>query len=216
MRAVSKIDHALKTLYQLTHRLQAKDFLVKISQSSESKVSNRLGKGSLLISQPKVDDLEIAIYLHPKILDVLSHFSKWPRSEWTFEQFEAFTVAVEEISHFNYLVERAQKNQSVSGWELELQSEIDRFVIAFMVQKHQRKLPSFDELFERHFSNFTWDASISKQDLARYEDAHRFAKNWVAKLRPAFQHPKKWPWLVNQLRTFYHAPREEKARLAQS
>jgi len=211
---IRKIDQAIKNLYRLENQLPAESFLVTLRTPAQM-VENALGGAALLVVDSSVGaepGLEVGIYFDPEIKSLLAGFEKWPRAEWRTEQVHAFAVASEEVSHFNYLVENASRHQPVSAWEMELQGEIDRFVLAYLSQRHQRKSPSFEELFDRFFERYQWGAHLTEEKKSRYEDAHRHAKSVIAKLRPSFKDHRQWNKLIFELRKFYTASRSEKAR----
>lgn len=215
IQAIQKIDRALKNFYRLENTLSAEVFL--LSPPAAGALSQSATQGALLVvdqAAAKEPALEVGIYFHSSVKTELKTLDSWPRAEWTATQRQAFSVATEEISHFNYLVEKAGRGQSVSQMELELQGEVDRFVLAFLAERHQRKAPCFEEIFETYFEKFRWDAKVNSTERARYEDANRLAKSLVARLRPAFKNHRRWPELVKELRSFYKAGSSEKVRAA--
>lgn len=218
--AIQKIDRAIKNLYRLDNQLQATDFLVRGGTSLEggatSAVGNRLGKGALLILEAnEPSTVEVGLYFDSEVKSQLQDFEKWPRAEWTKGQVQAFAVASEEISHFNYLAERAIRDQRVSALELEVQGEVDRFVLAFLAERLQRKTPSFEELFALYFERFHWAPQLDETQKSRYEQAHRVASAVIRKLRPGFKNPRQWNLLLRELRAFYHSGPAEKFFSAQ-
>lgn len=217
IRAIQTIDSALKRFYRLENAMPAEQFLVHSASPNMLAVGSPLGNGALVIvdGSPTAGDLEVGIFFDKTVRATLQGFERWPRAEWTHVQTQAFSVAVEEVSHFNYLVERATRDQRVSQFEMELQGEVDRFVMAFLAERHQRKAPSFEELFARFFENFRWDDGLSVDRRTRYEDAHRMAKSLLARLRPAFKNHREWSNLVAELRRFYAASTPEKIRASQ-
>lgn len=215
IHAIRKIDRALKSFYRLENSFPAEMFLVGQKTLAPKGIGSALGSGALLIlEQPSAGEpfLELGIYFDKSVKSELSEFEKWPRAEWTCSQTLAFSVAAEEVSHFNYLVERARQDRPVTELEMELQGEVDRFVLAFLAERHQRKAPSFEELFAKYFENFRWDARLDATKRSRYEDAHRMAKSLVMRLRPAFKNHRRWPELVSELRRFYRASHSEKVK----
>src|SRR4051812_15999702 len=102
---ISKIDRALKRLYNLGSALQAEDFLLNhpIATTEE-----KAPPGVLYIQPPtpKDDSLSLGIYLHASVREELGRFSQWGNT-WTGSQIKAFAVAAEEVSHFNYVAYHA-------------------------------------------------------------------------------------------------------------
>ena len=57
------------------------------------------------------------------------------------EYLQDFLLAVEGVSHFVYLVHRARQERPVSAVELELQAEVDKYLVALLVTWNQTGEP---------------------------------------------------------------------------
>src|SRR4051812_31955904 len=105
IRAIRKIDSALKRFYRLENDLPAELFLVGQSAPAGAlSVANAYGSGALVIldeSHQSAPGIEVGIYFDGVVKQTLAGFDKWPRAEWSHAQMQAFSVAVEELSHFN-------------------------------------------------------------------------------------------------------------------
>jgi hypothetical protein len=171
VKAVTLIDRALKELYQLNSPFQAEHFLVT------KPLAHKAGSGALYIAEPTGDDdtLGLGIYLDEAIQKELQSFPTW-EDHWSPVQTSAFGVAAEEVSHFNYIVHHAPKGRSVSHLELELQGEIDKFLLVFFASPQP-----LEELFEKCFEKFQWHPGLSEEERARYEQANILAKAFLFK-----------------------------------
>jgi hypothetical protein len=92
----------------------------------------------------------------------------------------------------------------VSRLILELQGEIDRYVVA--------RLEGRDGL--AHFGEVTWDDWMDVATRRLYENAHRRASRYCRALNGRFPDRRDTPGLLAELRGFYRAPSERKLRLA--
>lgn len=203
---ISKIDRALKDLYNLDSPLQAEDFLV----------ANPLGNqdpappAALYIAPPTEaeDTLSLGIYLNPEVHRQLGSLTN-QLGAWTGGQIAAFGVAAEEISHFRYVVHNAPQGRSVSHLELELQGEIDRFILAFFAMS----LP-FADLFSRFFETFQWFENLSAEQKERYEEANRLAKAFLVKNANLMANSQRRQEFLKRVREFYRLSLEEKVSQA--
>ena len=120
---------------------------------------------------------------------------------------DVWLQVAEGVSHFIYLAERARVSLPVTKLELELQAEVDKFVLSlgFASESAQRLL---DRLFD---SPRFLDAADS-EDGARYRLAHQLAARFVSRTLVANDRTR----ARAQLRSFYRAGQTEKIRLARA
>lgn len=154
-----------------------------------------------LVLRQHDDELEIALVL-PPVHEALElgapHYG--PSDAWL--------QLVEGVSHFVYVAERARTDLPATRLELELQAEVDKFVlIAFTgrgLEPHQRSALRA-HLYER----VRYLHAADSEDGQRYRLANGLAARFVARLS-TLDDP--WP----SLRRFYRAGQAEKIRLAQA
>jgi hypothetical protein len=176
--AIIKIDRALKSIYNLEVSHKAEDFLLKKSPNGSE-------TSALFVKSPEnSNEMSVGIYLSPDVKQNLLDFSLWSKP-WSTPQLSAFSVATEEVSHFLYLLHHSEKGRAVSQWEMELQGEIDKFILAFFAQlsEEKTKIELFDRLFDSFFSNYQWAPHLSSTEQTRYEDASVCAREFIKHLR---------------------------------
>src|SRR5687767_8386015 len=120
---IRKIDRAIKRLYNLDSRLSAEDFLVVKPQPGF--------QGALLVHSEQPNQISVGIYLNESVRRSLRVFPKGRSAFWSKETLSAFTVATEEVSHFHYLLHHVTAGRPVSQLEMELQGDIDKFLVAY-------------------------------------------------------------------------------------
>ena len=111
---------------------------------------------------------------------------------------------VEETSHLLCLAWHAAHERRVSLLILELQGEIDRYVVA--------RLDGRDGL--AHFDAVAWNDWMDPATRRLYENAHRRAGRYCRSLAARYPDRRDTPGLLAELRGFYRAPSERKLRLA--
>ena len=208
---IKQIDRALKDLYLLSTPFNAEDFLLARPIQSPSIIANAHLRGALYV-RPDSEELSLGIYLSPKISKELKRFFRWQKRDWTHSQLEAFTVATEEVTHFQYLLSRAQRKCSVTQFELELQAEVDKFVLSFFAGEVQ-SIDRFSSLLERLFIKFRLSDTLSPEERDRYLEANRISFRFIKQLETLLASPSSNASALKKLRSFYHSSVSEKIRM---
>jgi hypothetical protein len=222
---VRKIDRALKDLYRLDAKYNAEEFLIKkpyVSHVSrgiylDKMAANAALQGALFIRPGRpASEISLGIYLSEGVRRNLLSFRRWPKSGWSWEQVDAFSVAAEEVSHFQYLVFHASAGRGVSQLELELQGEIDKFLLTYFAVMAGRQFDEkiFGSLFEQFFFRFHLAANLSEEQRARYIQANNFAKHFIRRCEGYLARPGGHERVLRLLRRFYRMSAHEKMSLA--
>lgn len=155
------------------------------------------GSREVVLVRESNNELEIAVVLPPESRQI-------PAGG---ELSDVWLQAVEGVSHFIYLAERARMHLPVTQLELELQAEVDKFVLCleFSSESAQRLL---DRMFDR--PRFL-DAEGTEAG-ERYRLAHRLAARFASRVIVANDRSR----AQEKLRSFYRAGQTEKIRLARA
>ncbi|MEO1175373.1 MAG: hypothetical protein AAFX94_25465, partial [Myxococcota bacterium] len=115
------------------------------------------------------------LYVDPGVLETMALHP--PRERLQQNNFEAFCIALEGVSHFITLTWRAQRDWPISGLELEVQAEVDKFVTSWFLLAEQgiclRR--SAAVLWERLFVRTRIRAEVPDDERERYRSASRIA-----------------------------------------
>jgi len=205
LRVIAQIDRALCRLYGLRREHRAPDFVTP--QASDETT------GELLIRQTgegESAELELSIRLNSRLFERLGQALGAPNP---IPHLATVGVAVEEVSHFRYVIERARLLRGVSPFELELQGEIDRFAVLYFwaLRGAARDLALFRELEKRCFGEFRPLPTVGPDLVSRYRDAHDIARRIVnGSLARAVHRQTDPAELVARLRRLYHGSLAEK------
>ncbi len=207
--AVTIIDEAIKRLYNLSSVLKAEDFLLQ----GNLPVPPPAGSALLIVPSQPGGDIDVGIYLEPQVQEHLQSLSQWPQT-WDHGLLAAFGVAAEEISHFRYLAHFAPQGRGVSQLELELQGEIDRFILTyFSVGVFEPGGTHFERLFQLHFDSFRWAEHLRQAEKDRYSEANRLAKAFLSKQAKLLRNTKPEK-MLQALREFYRLSFSDKVTRA--
>lgn len=214
------IDCSLKQLYRNELQYRAEDFMVrrppqKFSWGAEVVlVENPNLQGAVFVRSGKggSSELNVGIYLNPSIQQGLSSLCPDQASAWSKDQLEAFSVATEEISHFQYLLYCVLRERGISHLELELQGEVDKFLLTYFAQRPHVEDPEelFDTLFDEFFCRFSLNKDLAADQKERYLQANRLAKQFLHRCRSYLEDPQKYEKGLRLLRKFYRLSSAEK------
>ncbi|MEM6731525.1 MAG: hypothetical protein AAF658_08200, partial [Myxococcota bacterium] len=126
--------------------------------------------------------IDLALYVDPAVLSRIEDDP--PGRRLHSGNLEPFCVLLEGISHFVLLAWRAQQERPVSGLELEIQAEVDKFVIAWLLLAEQgTPLRSSGALLrQRLFRDFTLREQVVDDERERYIRASRVADSFCGEL----------------------------------
>jgi plasmid stability protein len=129
---------------------------------------------------------------------------------------------VEGVSHFVYLAERARRELPATQLELELQAEIDKFVMLVIEGVYARSPAPVDaearadELRARLFERVRFVHPEGSERGERYRMANSLAARFARRLEAAFAREGRFDQLRRELRRFYRAGQTEKLELARA
>jgi hypothetical protein len=155
------------------------------------------GEGSreVVLVRESDDELELALVLPPesKLIQVGGALD------------DVWLQVAEGVSHFLYLAERTRVHLPVTQLELELQAEVDKFVLSL-----EFSTDSTQALVARLFDSPRFLDPEDSEAGARYRLAHHLAARFVSRVVVARdrEHARA------RLRSFYRAGQAEKIRLA--
>lgn len=189
MKFLNEIQQRLEEHYGAVTGLDVCDFV------RETENFSRLGE--LLVEQSDFD-LNVALLLDRDI------FAAWaPRATPSLRQ---LSVPFEEVSHFVYLSFNHARCRNVTRLEMEMQSEVDRILLAYhggFAVPVERQRALLGELME------------SRYTAKDYEEARRAAAAFVYRLSGG--NPAAWTRTeFAQLRRFFHSDLSEKLNLVKT
>jgi len=186
MTVFKSIQYFLENIYGVQTGLDVSEFIRPLK-----KLDNL---GQLVIDQSNHEEPNVALLLDRDIFEAWSSFDKNSFHE---QETRTFSVVCEELSHFVYFAYNHQRGRNITALEMEIQSEIDRILLAFhsgVGIKSQIQESLMHELNEVSYSPLLG---------ARYEESRVTAKNFLQTLEQS--NPKAWtPKEFAVLRDFFH------------
>ena len=155
------------------------------------------GSREVVLLRETENELEIALVLPPESRQISEGGALT----------DVWLQVAEGVSHFIYLVERVRVSLPVTQLELELQAEVDKFVLSlgFCTDTAQA-------LLDRMFDSPRFLDPEDSEAGARYRLAHHLAARFVSRVVVANDRGR----AQERLRTFYRAGQAEKIRMARA
>src|SRR5262249_37918946 len=157
--------------------------------------------------QQEAGGLQLGLVVDERTLQNLEE--RDPRRRLDERNLQDFLYAVEGVSHFVYLVHRARVERPVSAVELELQAEVDKYLVALLVWWNQTGEPPAG-LRERLFKRVTFHGDLSVEERERYELANSAAGEYAASLEARFVKRRTMEQMLAEVRLFYRKGLAEK------
>jgi hypothetical protein len=199
------LQGGLESMYRVETDLDVCDFLVGGEERDALRVE-RAPREQLLIKHD-AEGLQLGLFVDERTLENLA--MRDPRRRLDGNNLNDFLLAVEGVSHFVYLVHRARQERPVSAVELELQAEVDKYLVALLVSWNQLGEPPTD-LRDRLFANIRFAGDLSREERSRYELANTAANEYAASLEQRFVRSRAVDDMLGEARRFYRKGLAEK------
>jgi hypothetical protein len=206
---LARVQKGLERLYRIETELEVDDYVIDESDRDDAGV-NRAPREQLLVRED-ADGLEMGLYVDRRALAVLDESD--PSSAGLHEgNFGEFLLVVEGVSHFVYLAWRAQRARAVSGLELELQGEIDKYVTCLLTGAEGEARPELRSaaLRRRLFEGFEWEDGLDADEQVRYRVANDQAARYAHSLERRFVARGRVADMLDELRRFWRLSLERK------
>ena len=212
MRLLNRLQQLISRTYDLDAQPAVADYVITCPTLARS-----LGLPAAAAASPEQvlvaddgDTLNLAVYLDEALLSRLREEN--PLESLHDGNLADFWMALEGVSHFTFLAWSAAWRRQTSRFELELQAEIDKFVLTAILVASQfgGRVPGrlHEWLFDRPRQADHLDAS--EREL--YGDANRFAAQYCRGLMNGFLGAGADEALMPELRRFYRLSRARKLR----
>jgi len=208
MDLIVKIQKQLEAIYSIKVGANASHYLIDRSELKELLPKHDISKAPkelfLVNPNPENDTLEIALFLDQELKANLLQNN--PFNQLTPSNVSDFCIMIEGISHFVYYLHKSSLKYPVTQLELELQAEIDKFImLSLLVETNHPQHELLDMLFENYYIH----DNLSEEEKQRYNTASDLARKYCFMLS---QHLKKADLekLYKEIRWFYPLNQSQK------
>jgi hypothetical protein len=161
------------------------------------------------------EGLNLSLYLDEKLL---KHYMRYdPLDSLGHHNVQEFCLVLEGISHFLYLVWNASYDRSVTLLEMELQAEVDKYIMLLKCFERQSASPLPGQLSRLLFEANIYHEDLSHEEHRRYREASSYAMRYCRELEKRFLCGGSREGLLSELRRFYRLTKQGKLdRICQS
>ena len=202
----------MQDIYEIDVEHRVHDFLI----CDELLASNLQGQSDTFPSKEKLliaehdQGLDLSLYISA---DILGHLDDSHPVELISQgKYSEFCLLLEGVSHFLYLVWNAGHYRQVTLFEMELQAEIDKFILLRSFCSDENHVHEATRIREWLFEKHDFNDRLSSDELERYEQASYYAGKYCKGLQQNYRLSESNKNLLNELRRFYRFSRTDKLR----
>lgn len=197
---LNRLQQQLQALYELEMPFNVSDFLISHPRESTDTDLPEPGTPETLYIHQSEDDLAVGLYLEEDLVERLEAAD--PTRHLHDSNLADFWTALEGVSHFVYFAWNAAFDREISCLELELQAEVDKYVVAALLLRRQLDGELPRELHSRLFAEPRFREQLSSREITRYVRANQYASRYCRHLERRLRRRGGRP-ILNSLRRFY-------------
>lgn len=214
MRLLDRLQQKLARLYDLDASYDVRHFVItdrRLAAALEGVAGSAVVNEKLLVaSDADGDTVSLSLFVDQQVLDRLDTIDPFDRLDDA--NLPDFLVALEGVSHFVYLAFNAAFERQVTQLEMELQAEVDKYVLVLMMLSHQHGTGVPARLHEWLFARPRLVDGLAAEHATRYRHANRYAARYCRRLENYFFGRFRRRGLMPELRRFYRLPQAAKLR----
>jgi hypothetical protein len=199
---LASLQDALADIYDLAATPDVREFLMTDPAWLAQVTSARSSDEQLLLAQ-EGDTLNMTLFIDRAVLERLA--KQDPQSALTHENLADWLTAAEGVSHFVYVAWNTGFDKPVTLLELELQAEVDKFVLGAWLLARQNAGRFPRELHRALFERAHVDARAAGDRAGMYHTASRYAARFCRRVAAVLER-KRRPAMresLAELRRFY-------------
>ncbi|MBS1269657.1 MAG: hypothetical protein MAG794_00608 [Gammaproteobacteria bacterium] len=193
---LNTLQRVIQHVYEIDLQQHVADFTTS-DRAFARQYGSAHGPMEQLIFREDGNDVDVSLYLDNRVVDALQGIEDGHSS------INMICLAVEGVSHFVHFCWRSQYKFDMSLLELEIQAEVDKYVLL-------TDLYGDHDMHRRLFERYLCQRGMSGQLTERYKSANRFAAKYCRKLEKEFIQPGKTKEMLNELRRFCRKDQRQK------
>jgi hypothetical protein len=197
------VQRRIESLYALPPEAPVSEFLVPQAAARQLP-----GGGSRTLVAQHGDEVSVGVVLEDSVGASLEQAD--PRERIDDRNLGSFTTLTEEVSHFLYLVYRARSDRQVTQLELELQGEVDKYLVALYFLGLEQEGALSERLRTALFERYRLVAGLTPESSERYHQASRLANRYCGWLESRYLRNRSREALARETRRFWRLGQREK------
>ncbi len=208
---VETIQHHLERIYAIAPGCRAEEHLVSVDPGNESGNASDWSPEEQLLVREQGTEMELGLFLAPELLERVQRDD--PLQRLHDGNLADLCLLIEGVSHFLGVAWHATQDRPVTCLELELQAEIDKYVLALLLAARQSRGRVPCGLHRRLFREARIAPGLPHHTHQRYHRASRYAAHYCAYLERRHLRRGGPADLVRELRHFYRLQQRAKLGL---
>lgn len=197
---LSRLQHGLERMYRVATGVAVEQFVIDDQARAELGVA-RAPREQLLVHEAD-DGVDVGLFVDAGVLANLAAHD--PATRLDHRNVAAFLYALEGVSHFVYAIVCARAARAVSPLELELQAEVDKYVVCLLAEGGA---PAASPRWRRRlFEDFELEPDLDDDERDRYRAANENARRYAASLERRYVARRGVHDMLAELRRFYRLP----------
>jgi hypothetical protein len=203
------LQYKLETIYEFQVEQRIDDYLTT-DQKFVAEITRSEGSArEQVLLRQEGNDYWLSLYLDEQVYNRFSQPSV-PEA-MCHQQAGDFCLAVEGVSHFLYLCWNVNYEREVTKLELELQAEVDKYLMLLEFATTDSGL-----VHPWLFDNWKLEEGLNDEEQARYEKANRYASKYCKGLQQRYTGIGQTNEMLRELRRFYRKTQKQKLHMIDS
>jgi hypothetical protein len=206
---LGRLQRGLQDIYRIDLDLDVADYLCDAPFARAHDEGSERREMLLVSPSDERGEVGVALWVDPAIVERLerSHPARWILGD----QFDAYCVGLEGVSHFVYLAFHGCSGRPVTELELELQAEVDKFVACSLaVRRLENAVRLVGVIHRRLFDDPCWIDEAGTERGERYRLASSLAARYTARLERLYFARSRIVEMLHEVRRFYRLTQREK------
>jgi hypothetical protein len=210
------LQRLLETIYDAPCGHDVRDFLVTERAQLPRERQGSGPQEELVLIERRRRESYLALYIDQAVLARLAQQD--PLRQLDSSNIADFWTALEGVSHFSYLMWHAGHDRGVSQLELELQAEVDKYIVAWWLLRAQHPGHAPRELHRLLFERARINPQLTPAHQHLYATASRHAARFCSRLQASLlsNRPLHRGRAIAALRRFYRMGSTRKVRLIEA
>lgn len=208
---LNDLQYSLQELYEIETQHRISDFITSNPKLKSALLASHCSSHETVFVHCENDAMDIAVFFDDEVVEQLKIDSS-PGSLLS-SNINNYCYVMEGISHFLYLVYNGSYDRAVTLMELELQAEVDKFIMLQALISDKNNSSEKWRLHNSVFSEISLRPGLDQSEVQRYKDANFFAGKYCRILLKDYLGKRPLSELKRQLRRFYRLTLQDKLRL---
>lgn len=192
------LQQQLQHRYDVAVPYNVNEFFCNDTQTIVNCLGRLPASEEMLLIHEDGDNLDITLFIDQTVMTLIDQTDSSLSS--INRHFNEICIAIEGVSHFVYLTWNAGYNKPVKLLEMEIQAEVDKFIVTSANRFSQSEITT---LQARLFSNVSYRANLPAEERKRYQQANQMAGHYCSWLARSFTLNQSDKTLHAELARFY-------------